>query len=118
MTDQQKFQEIWNEANENGKRKVEETFVQHVVAQDRLTGRKYPPFPICGFAWVKIKPATTKFARWLKSNGLARTSSMGGMDIWISDYNQSYDKKLAHAKGMAEVFDKHGIKCYADGRLD
>lgn len=72
----------------------------------------------CGFAWVKIRPATTPFARWLKKNGYARPAYNGGLDIWISDFNQSVDRKHAMACAMAKVFQEAGITAYADSRLD
>lgn len=72
----------------------------------------------CGFAWVKIRPATTPFARWLKKNGYARPAYNGGLDIWISDFNQSVDRKYAMACAMAKVFQEAGITAYADSRLD
>lgn len=72
----------------------------------------------CGFAWVKIRPATTPFARWLKKNGYARAAYNGGLDIWISDFGQSVDRKYAMAGAMAKVLTEAGVTAYADSRLD
>lgn len=76
------------------------------------------PDGVCGFAWVTIKPATTPFARWLKANGYARPGYGGGLQISIHTYNQSMEKKLAHAEAMAKVLREGGINAYADSRLD
>lgn len=74
---------------------------------------------VCGFAWVIVKPGTSAFARWLKTQGHARTDSYyGGVSIWISDYNQSYERKEAHAQAMTEVFQEAGIKASGMSRLD
>jgi hypothetical protein len=74
---------------------------------------------VCGFAWVKIRPANGAFAKWLKKTQKVRgISYTGGYDIWISDYNQSYERKQAHANAMAKVLSEAGINAYADGRLD
>jgi len=113
------FEQIWDEAQEAGRKAANECFVQHVQAVDSYTGRRYDPFPICGFAWVNIKPATTKFARWLKEMDYAKHDSYaGGVTIWISEYNQSLDRKMAHANAMAKVLTENGFTAYANSRVD
>lgn len=73
----------------------------------------------CGFAWVSVSPGTSSFARWLKKQGHARTDSYyGGVRISISEYGQSYERKVAHAEAMALVFKKHGVSAYAMSNLD
>jgi hypothetical protein len=72
----------------------------------------------CGFAWVKIRPATTPFAKWLKARGIARPAYNGGIDIWISDFGQSVDRKYEMARAMAKVLTEAGYGAYADSRLD
>lgn len=72
---------------------------------------------LCGFAWVIVKDR--KFGNWLIKNGYGRRDSYAhGVNIWISEYSQSYERKQAHASAMADVFQKYGIKCYAGSRLD
>ncbi len=59
---------------------------------------------VCGFAWIIVKPGTSRFARWLKKMGYARPDSYyGGVSIWISEYNQSMARKEAHAAAMAKA---------------
>ena len=62
----------------------------------------YDPFPICGFAWVTVKPGNCTFANWLKKKGHARKAYGGGVQMWISGYGQSHDKKEAYARAFAD----------------
>lgn len=74
---------------------------------------------VCGFAWVNIKPGNSKFANWLKKNKLARADSYyGGVTMWVSEYNQSMQKKQAYASAFAGVLSEAGIKAYSDSRMD
>lgn len=73
----------------------------------------------CGFGWVNVKPGTSRFARWLKEKDYANKDSYyGGVTIWIGEYNQSYERKVAHASAMAKVFTEAGWNAYGTGRLD
>ena len=73
----------------------------------------------CGFAWVNIKPGNSKFANWLKKNKLAQADSYyGGVTMWVSEYNQSMQKKQAYASAFAGVLIEAGIKAYSDSRMD
>lgn len=66
---------------------------------------------VCGFAWVNVKPGNSSFANWLKRNGLARRDSYyGGVTIWVGDYGQSYERKMAHASAMARELNKASDK--------
>ena len=77
------------------------------------------PEGVCGFAWVNVSPGNSSFARWLSKNGLAGKSYYGGVDIWISAFGQSYERKMAAAEAMAEELRSSlNIKAYASGRLD
>jgi hypothetical protein len=74
---------------------------------------------VCGFAWVVIKPGTSKFARWLKENKLARRDEYyGGVTVRVSDYNQSYTRKSAYAHAFANVLRDAGIRAIDMDRLD
>jgi hypothetical protein len=97
----------------------------------------------CGFAWIKIptrraRPTdkgynatlNVQFANWLKAQGKVqgrrndemlfpeRTSYTGGVDIWVSGFGQSVQKKEAYAAAFAGVLNAAGITAYADSRLD
>ncbi len=72
----------------------------------------------CGFAWVKVMPGNSRFARWLVRNSLAVKSYDGGVDIRIHDHGQSLERKEAHARAMRDVLRAAGIECYMDSRMD
>ncbi len=84
-------------------------------------------YPICGFAWVRFKPATTPFVRWLKKREIARKSyAESGAIMSVSKFGQSYDKKLAYARAYADVIQQEvvlsglepSMSVYAAGKLD
>lgn len=73
---------------------------------------------VCGFAWVHIK-GNTAFGRWAKREGHAFTDYPSGLLLRVQgNYNQSMERKLAHARVMADVLKHHGIPAYAVSRLD
>ena len=73
---------------------------------------------VCGFASVIIKPANSKFAKFLVANQLARKHYAGGVSMSIRDFNQSLTKKEAYAQGFAKVLNDNGINAYVDSRMD
>lgn len=74
---------------------------------------------VCGFAWVTIFPGGSSFAKWLIKNKYGRAAYGGGVQIWISAFNQSMTRKEACANAMAKVFvEELGVKAYAGSRLD
>lgn len=91
-----------------------------------IKGYESDPFPICGFAWVNFKPATTRFVRFMKKNGLVSKAYEGGANLWVSKFGQSYDKKLAYARAFADSIQQTvvlsglepSLKVYGSGRLD
>lgn len=74
----------------------------------------------CGFAWVTVYPGNHPFANWLKKNNYARKAYGGGVQIWISAFGQSVERKEACANEMAKVLrEELEIKeIYAGSRLD
>jgi len=79
-------------------------------------GDGYP----CGFAWCTT-PATGKFAKYLKDNGLARKHhGEPGLVIWnpAKTFSQNVDAIHAGTSAFAEVLRKHGIKSSVGSRWD
>ena len=77
------------------------------------------PEGACGFAWVKVTPGNSSFAKWLVKNKLARKAYYGGVEISIKAFGQSIERKEACASAMAKVLvEELGISAYADSRLD
>lgn len=72
----------------------------------------------CGFAWVKIRPANSKMARWLKSQDLGHKGYNGGRDVSIYDFGQSLERKSAAAQAAAMILRKHGIDATSHNRID
>jgi hypothetical protein len=74
---------------------------------------------VCGFGWVNIKPARGKFVSWLKKNNIGRTDSYeGGYRIPCFEFGQSLEKKERYVRAYAQVLNDHGIKAYANSRMD
>jgi len=73
---------------------------------------------VCGFAWVNIHPGTSPAARYAKKYLGARAAYEGGMQIWVSAYNQSMTRKSAYASAFAAVLMENGITAYAGERMD
>ena len=67
---------------------------------------------------MTIRPGNCRFANWLKANTNARKGYYGGVELWISDYDQSYDRKTAYARAYAAVIREAGIEALSGGRLD
>lgn len=91
-----------------------------MIVTDELGGYTYEPVMdgACGFAWIVIKPGTSKAAKYAKRYFEGRAGHGGGVHIWVSLFNQSYERKMAYARAFAEVLTRAGIRAYADGRLD
>ena len=73
---------------------------------------------VCGFASVIVKPANSKFAKFLVANQLARKHYAGGVSMSIFDFNQSLTKKEAYAQACAKVLRANGINAWAESRMD
>jgi hypothetical protein len=80
----------------------------------------FEPEGLCGFAWVKVTPGNSSFAKWLLKQKIVSGGAYGGgVDIWVSAFGQSYERKDAYAQAMAKVLvEELGIKAYAQSRLD
>ena len=78
----------------------------------------YVPEGPCGFAWIVVKPGTSRFARFLRRTGRAHKHYYGGVAISAFVFGQSYDRKTAYADAFAKVLRDAGINAYAGGRLD
>ena len=74
---------------------------------------------VCGFAWVSVRPANSRFANFLKKKGIGRLDGYeGGLSISIREGGQSLALKEAFASAYAGVLKNHGIKAYSRSRID
>lgn len=121
-------EQIYNEAHAAGCNAVANLRVRPMIVSERanplddssnVVCQYYVEDGVCGFAWVKIRPARGKFVKWLKDNKIGRPNSYeGGYDISIFDYNQSMQKKETYADAFAKVLVSNGIKAYGQSRMD
>jgi hypothetical protein len=82
--------------------------------------RRYAPVEggVCGFAWVKVRPAMGPFVRYLKAHGTGHKGYTGGWDVWVSAFNQSLERKTAYANAYAKVLTEAGLTAYGQSRMD
>jgi hypothetical protein len=120
-------QTIYSQAHYKGNAAVQMTTVTPMVVQQRenpldddsrLVRQYFVSDGVCGFASVTVKPANSKFAKFLVANGLGRKGYGGGVCMSIRDFNQSLQKKEAYAYAFASVLNDYGIKAYAESRMD
>ena len=123
------MQSLYNQAHDAGVAAVEATrVVPMVVGQaknvfgneiDYSQETYFVADGVCGFAWISVKPANSKFGKFLTENKLARRDSYeGGLRMPIMAFNQSLQKKEAYAYAFANVLNKAGIRAYANSRMD
>lgn len=109
------FETIFNEAQ-----KAAVTSIENTTHQEQ--------FGACGFAWVRIKPATSPFVKWLKKQAEGekytkygrRDEYNGGWTIWNPGQyrGQNVDIKSDAAHAFANVLKKYGIDAWSEDRLD
>jgi hypothetical protein len=118
---------IYHEAHYKGNAAVQMTTVTPMVVQQRenplnddsrVVREYFVSDGVCGFASVTVKPANSKFAKFLIANGLGRKGYGGGVCMSIRQFNQSLTKKEAYAYAFASVLNEHGIKAYVESRMD
>lgn len=73
---------------------------------------------VCGFAWIKVRPGNSPVANYLKRTGKGHTSYSGGVDVWVSGFNQSMERKEAYANAYAKVLQAAGVTAYSQSRMD
>jgi hypothetical protein len=127
------YEELWAKAVKAGQDAVKACtpvpmVVQEVDLFDTPIPGSRPEFVadgVCGFAWVKVRPANSPFAKWLKT--VPRTDEYlephkddyaGGITIWVTVGNQSMQRKEAYAEAMAKVLSDNGLNAHAETRLD
>jgi len=74
---------------------------------------------VCGFAEIIVKPGNSRFANWLKKNNIGSTRYYGGgVSVWVSQFGQSYTRKMEYARAFADVLRNEDINAMPTGRLD
>ena len=103
---------ILREANLAGRANAEKANPQMIVVR----GYESDPFPICGFASVRVKNVRGKKLAKLKEFGFTKRSE--GYSLWVGDYGQSYDLKKAYADAFTYVLRENGFNAWSESRLD
>jgi len=113
-----RFASLWDEAWQAGVKAAMAVTPRPMIVMDQ-DGKPvdYVSEGPCGFAWLNV-PGNTSFGKWLQKQGIARPDYPKGLSVWISAYEQSYTRKAAHARAMADVLKANGIECGARSRLD
>lgn len=120
-------QTIYEQAHAAGCQAVERVTVNPMIVQERanplddqsaITRSYLVNDGVCGFASVLIRPANSKFAKYLVSLNLARKSYLGGVAMSVHYFNQSLTKKEAYGEAFAKVLASNGICAYCESRMD
>lgn len=102
-------------------------FDSHLDGSPRAGGKTYyVSSGACGFGIIRIKPATSGFAKWLKALGIAHTDSYYGGLVFHAHPEctrgtvnvQSVEINSAYAFAFAKVLREYGIHAFAESRLD
>ena len=104
------------EAHERGHRAAIFTDEQMIQVQDQ-DGRVFEPFPICGFAWIRVKGLRGKKLKEFQKRGFDKSFS-GGQMLFVDDYGQSHDRKAAYAREYAKTLQEKGFDAWSESRLD
>ncbi len=129
------FQSVRQKADAAGRAAVENLrVIPMIVGQETgfLSGKidyskptEYVADGVCGFAWVDVYPehkGTTTLGKQerkvLEAIGFKKKFESKAYYMWISDYNQSMQKKEAYAAAFAKVLRENGVKAYSGSRLD
>lgn len=80
---------------------------------------------VCGFAWVRIKPARGEFVKFLKSRNIGDKGVYGGYtisayEIGIPGFSQSMERKEAGCKAFVDVIKKYfpNMSIWVESRMD
>lgn len=81
---------------------------------------------VCGFAWIRIKPARGPLVKWLKSQDKGSLGVYGGWRVSPYDFNprlgysQSMQRKEAAMKAACEVLKVYypNSKIWVESRMD
>ena len=135
MMERETFRIICDEAHQAGVAAVEQLKVIPMIVGEEtsfLSGKIDYSKPtyfvedgVCGFAWVNVYPANkgnTKLGKeerkLLETAGFSKNEYERCHQLWISDYNQSMQKKEAYAGAYAKVLRDYGFRAYSGSRLD
>jgi hypothetical protein len=106
------IESILREADLVGRTEAEKANPQMIMVR----GYESEPFPICGFATIRVKNVRGKKLAKLKEFGFRKYSE--GYGFHVGDYNQSYDLKKAYADAFTNILRENGFNAWSSARLD
>jgi len=113
-----RFEELFSTAWQMGENAANSCVPRPMLVTDSQgTLVDYVPEGMCGFGWVTVS-GNTSFGKWLAKHKKARKGYPKGIELPIHAYEQSYERKSAHARAMADYLLSQGIECWAGSRLD
>jgi hypothetical protein len=124
------FKRVISDAHKAGMAAVESLHVTPMVVEEHahplddnspVVQSYFVEEGVCGFAWVRFRPANSTFAKWLHNNYPDETyvdSYAGGLCYSIHDFRQSLQRKSAYAGAFARSLSAAGINCHAESRID
>ena len=135
---------ILNEAEEAGKKALEECNPQPMVVEEHMDMFNdnspvkqswHVSDGVCGFAWINIKAKSGSNRRFINELKLLKIASnnindftstvlfkkdsyYGGFTYWVHDGGQSMQRKEDFAHAFAAVLKEHDIDCRVMSRID
>ena len=118
-----RMRRLFTQAVMAGNKAGEEAIPRPMIVTGGILGGKkeswYVSEGMCGFAWVDVPDKTCELAQYMMifERGYSDYPKVHAK-YWVSEFNQSYERKLAYAKAMAKVFRDAGFEATYDSRLD
>lgn len=129
---------VWNELYETARNAASEAWkackpIPMIVGQAKgLFGNEIVPGTeefvadgVCGFAWVRIKPARGPFVKFLEANKIGRRDEYAGgwyipsyQTLNFNDMSQSMQRKEAACDAFADVLYRNGVNAWSESRMD
>ncbi len=109
LEEDDRWQAIYNLAEQAGKKAMEECVPEPLVVQSRVYMEG-----ACGGASIVIEDGRTSFARWLRKNGLGHRHYRRGYSVSANRIGQSADSAKAYADAFARVLRRNGINCRSE----
>lgn len=103
---------------------IDEAFAIATETASNFLAKNGDQWGACGFAWVVVKPGTSKVARILKTKYGANRHYAGGVSVWApgAGFTQNMDLKEEAASAFAShLRNELGLdweQCYCGSRMD
>ena len=77
---------------------------------------------VCGFAWVRVLPGNSSFARWAVKRKLATSHYRGGITLQAGYHGQSLERAEAYTRALAKSLRtdlaSYNLRIYSQSRID